>query len=53
MNDIVPDIDRDLDIIFGEFRDPEVVQSFVRSIRDGLTGTLYVGFAGPLGRPAG
>lgn len=45
MNGEVPDIDRQLDIIFGEFRDPEVVQSFVRGIRDaGLTGTLYVGY---------
>ena len=45
MNDMVPDIDRELDVIFGEFRDPEVVKSFVRSIREaGLTGTLYVGY---------
>ncbi|MGY8704272.1 ATP-binding domain-containing protein [Bradyrhizobium sp. 18BD] len=45
MNGMVSDIDRELDIIFGEFRDPEVVQSFVKSAREsGLTGTLYVGY---------
>ncbi|WP_315756026.1 MULTISPECIES: DEAD/DEAH box helicase [unclassified Bradyrhizobium] len=45
MNGIIPDIDRELDIIFGEFRDPQVVQSFVRGAREaGLTGTLYVGY---------
>ncbi|WP_445217687.1 DEAD/DEAH box helicase [Bradyrhizobium sp. Pa8] len=45
MNVTIPDIDRELDIIFGEFRDPEVVQSFVRGVREaGLTGTLYVGY---------
>jgi superfamily I DNA and RNA helicase len=45
MNDIIPGIDRELDIIFGEFRDPEVVRSFVKAIREaGLTGTLYVGY---------
>jgi len=45
MNGDVPDTDRELDIIFGEFRDPEVVQSFVRGVREaGLSGTLYVGY---------
>jgi superfamily I DNA and RNA helicase len=45
MNGEVVDTDRELDIIFGEFRDPEVVQSFVRCVREaGLTGTLYVGY---------
>jgi hypothetical protein len=33
MNQILSDIDRDLDVIFGEFRDPEVVQSFVKAVR--------------------
>ena len=45
MDDILPDIDRDLDVIFGEFRDRQVVQSFVQAIRaSGFTGTLYIGY---------
>ncbi|MBB2199708.1 MAG: ATP-binding domain-containing protein [Gluconobacter cerinus] len=45
MDEILPDIDRDLDVIFGEFRDHQVVQSFVQSVRDArFTGTLYIGY---------
>lgn len=45
MEAILPDIDRDLDVIFGEFRDRQVVQSFVQAVRvAGITGTLYIGY---------
>jgi Superfamily I DNA and RNA helicases len=45
MDEILPDLDKDLDVIFGEYRDRQVVQSFVQSVRDaGFTGTLYIGY---------
>jgi superfamily I DNA and RNA helicase len=45
MNDILPDADHDLDVIYGEFRDQQVVQSFVQAARNAeFTGTLYIGY---------
>jgi len=45
MDDILPDFDRELDVIFGEFRDQNVVQSFVQAAREAkFTGTLYIGY---------
>jgi hypothetical protein len=45
MDEILPDIDRDLDVIFGEYRDRQTVQSFVQAIREArFTGTLYIGY---------
>ena len=45
MNDILPDTERGLDVIFGEFRDQQVVQAFVLAARDAaFTGTLYIGY---------
>jgi superfamily I DNA and RNA helicase len=45
MDEILPDIDRDLDVIFGEYRDRQAVQSFVQGVRTaGFTGTLYIGY---------
>jgi superfamily I DNA and RNA helicase len=45
MNDIIPDIDNELDVIFGEYRDMNAVQDFVASIRAAnFTGTLYIGY---------
>lgn len=45
MNDIVPNIDNELDVIFGEYRDNNAVEAFVRASRAAnLTGTLYIGY---------
>lgn len=45
MNDILPDIDNELDVIFGEYRDMNAVQDFVASVRNAnFTGTLYIGY---------
>ena len=46
MNGILgTDIDRDLDIIFGEYKDQFAVESFVKAARAaGLHGTLYIGY---------
>ena len=45
MNDIIPDIDKELDVIFGEYRDMNAVQDFVASVRGAnFTGTLYIGY---------
>lgn len=45
MNDILPDIDNELDVVFGEYRDVEAVNNFVTGVREGgLTGTLYIGY---------
>lgn len=45
MNDIVPNIDTDLDVIFGEYRHHGTVELFVKGVRDArLTGTLYIGY---------
>ncbi|OEO33061.1 hypothetical protein VW23_008525 [Devosia insulae DS-56] len=42
---ILPNIDEDLDVIFGEYKDHETVQLFVQSVRSaGLLGTLYIGY---------
>jgi len=40
-----PIVERDLDVIFGEFHDREVVRAFIQAARAAkLTGTLYVGY---------
>lgn len=45
MNDILSDIDNDLDVVFGEYRDIDAVNNFVTSVRSsGLKGTLYIGY---------
>lgn len=45
MNEIVPNIDTDLDVIFGEYRHHATVELFVKGVRDAnLTGTLYIGY---------
>ncbi|MGG4603074.1 hypothetical protein ACLPHZ_20250, partial [Alcaligenaceae bacterium Me47] len=45
MNEIVPNIDTDLDVIFGEYRHHATVEEFVKGVRDAkLTGTLYIGY---------
>tara|TARA_R110002072_G_scaffold45105_5_gene125704 strand:+ start:3117 stop:5273 length:2157 start_codon:yes stop_codon:yes gene_type:complete len=45
MNEIISDIDNDLDVIFGEYRDTNAVQDFVASVRSvNFTGTLYIGY---------
>lgn len=45
MNDILTDIDKDLDVVFGEYRDVAAVDSFVASVRAAeLKGTLYIGY---------
>ncbi|OHV18594.1 RNA helicase [Rhizobium sp. RMa-01] len=45
MNEIVPNIDTELDVIFGEYRDRATVELFVKGVRDAaLTGTLYIGY---------
>ncbi len=45
MNEMVPDIDNDLDVIFGEYKDKDAVENFVRAVRaSNLTGTLYIGY---------
>lgn len=45
MNGILTDIDRDLDVIFGEYKDQFAVESFVKAARAaGLHGTLYIGY---------
>jgi len=45
MDEILPDIDNDLDVIFGEYRDRQVVDDFVASVRNAnFTGTLYIGY---------
>jgi superfamily I DNA and RNA helicase len=45
MDDILPDFDRELDVIFGEFRDRDAVHAFVRATRVAkFTGTLYIGY---------
>ncbi|WP_299912792.1 ATP-binding domain-containing protein [uncultured Paracoccus sp.] len=45
MNDIAPEFDSDLDVIFGEYKDHEAVANFVRSAREAqLHGTLYIGY---------
>jgi len=45
MNDIVPNIDTELDVIFGEYRDTNAVETFVKACRNAsLTGTLYIGY---------
>ncbi len=45
MNEILPDIDSELDVIFGEYRDTTAVETFVKACRAAnLTGTLYIGY---------
>lgn len=45
MHDIVTDIDNDLDVIFGEYKDQEAVSNFVQAAREAnLHGTLYIGY---------
>lgn len=45
MNDIVSDIDNNLDVIFGEYKDQEAVSNFVQAARfANLHGTLYIGY---------
>ena len=45
MNDILPDIDNQLDVIFGEYRDVQAVNNFVKAVRNNnLIGTLYIGY---------
>jgi len=45
MNEIVPNIDTELDVIFGEYRDTTAVETFVKACRAAdLTGTLYIGY---------
>ena len=45
MNDILTDIDKDLDVIFGEYKDQYAVDNFVKAARKaGLHGTLYIGY---------
>lgn len=45
MNDIVDDIDNNLDVIFGEYKDQEAVSNFVQAARSAnLHGTLYIGY---------
>lgn len=45
MSHILPDIDHELDVIFGEFKDHAVVTDFVSAARKAhLTGTLYIGY---------
>tara|TARA_R110002051_G_scaffold63153_1_gene114988 strand:+ start:256 stop:579 length:324 start_codon:yes stop_codon:yes gene_type:complete len=45
MNDIAPDFDTELDVIFGEYKDHEAVANFVHSAREAeFHGTLYIGY---------
>lgn len=45
MHDIVSDIDNELDVIFGEYKDQEAVSNFVQAARAAnLRGTLYIGY---------
>lgn len=45
MNNIISDMDKELDVIFGEYRDINAVQDFVASVRAAnFTGTLYIGY---------
>ena len=45
MDDIITDIDKDLDVIFGEYKDQVAVENFVNASRAaGLHGTLYIGY---------
>lgn len=41
----VDDVDNELDIVFGEYRDRQAVNNFVTAVRNSnLTGTLYIGY---------
>ncbi len=45
MSEFVSDIDNDLDVIFGEYRDHHTVKEFVQSVRTAkMKGTLYIGY---------
>ena len=45
MRDIVSGIDKQLDVIFGEYKDQEAVSNFVQAARTAdLRGTLYIGY---------
>jgi superfamily I DNA and RNA helicase len=45
MNDILTDVDTELDVIFGEYKDQDAVTTFVGAVRAaGIHGTLYIGY---------